>query len=177
MKVLKIILIGVVFYFMVLKMTKMGLSKRISKNFNMSELVVTNKPLPNSPDKKAMKNLERVVTKFLQPLRDYLGEPIIVTSGYRSSLVNAAVGGDPNSQHLKGEAVDFVVENVSNADIIRIAKSLGLPFDQLIDELKYKSDGSFSRWIHVSLKNSNNRGEILRARNSPQNLKMKYVNY
>lgn len=45
----------------------------------------------------------------LQKLRDYIGEPIRITSGRRCVAHNAAVGGAKNSQHLLGAAADLVV--------------------------------------------------------------------
>ena len=38
---------------------------------------------------------------------------IVITSGYRSPEYNAKVGGSPNSQHIKGKAIDVYVPNVS----------------------------------------------------------------
>ncbi|WP_230961891.1 D-Ala-D-Ala carboxypeptidase family metallohydrolase [Burkholderia anthina] len=34
-------------------------------------------------------------------------KPIRITSGYRNQVVNRAVGGVPNSDHLTGRAADF----------------------------------------------------------------------
>ena len=45
----------------------------------------------------------------LQALRDAVDKPIIINSGYRSPKHNKAVGGSPNSQHLKGKAADIVI--------------------------------------------------------------------
>lgn len=44
----------------------------------------------------------------LQPLRDELGTPVTITSGYRSPQLNSLVGGSKTCQHMRGEAVDFV---------------------------------------------------------------------
>lgn len=46
----------------------------------------------------------------LQRLRDFIGKPIRITSGYRGHEHNAAVGGVPDSAHIYGEAADFVVD-------------------------------------------------------------------
>src|SRR3546814_8632303 len=47
----------------------------------------------------------------LQRLRDTLGAPLIVTSGYRSPAHNRAEGGKPGSRHLVGEAFDVSMAN------------------------------------------------------------------
>ena len=43
----------------------------------------------------------------LQKLRDRLGVPVIITSGYRCEKHNKEVGGAINSLHLTGQAADF----------------------------------------------------------------------
>ena len=49
----------------------------------------------------------------LQEIRDRYGAPVIINSGYRSVEHNRAVGGSANSQHIHGNAADFVVRGVS----------------------------------------------------------------
>lgn len=66
----------------------------------------------------------------LQPLRDAWGEPLKVNSGYRCKALNAAVGGVPTSQHVKGEAADIAAGDP--VKLARLAVKLGLPFDQMI---------------------------------------------
>jgi len=50
-----------------------------------------------------------ILAGYLQTLRDHLGSPIVINSGYRSPAHNAAEGGVPNSQHLYGKAADISV--------------------------------------------------------------------
>lgn len=66
----------------------------------------------------------------LQPLRDVWGKPLKVNSGYRCKALNAAVGGVPTSQHVKGEAADIAAGDP--VKLARLAVKLGLPFDQMI---------------------------------------------
>lgn len=44
---------------------------------------------------------------ILQPLREAIASPVIITSGFRHSWLNRQVGGVPNSQHLIGCAADL----------------------------------------------------------------------
>lgn len=53
---------------------------------------------------------------MLDPARERLGKPIMVNSGYRCPLKNKAVGGVPNSQHLKGEAADITCAEMTIPD-------------------------------------------------------------
>ena len=82
------------------------------------------------------RNMERV--------RALLGEPIHIDSWYRSPELNAAVHGVSTSQHLKGEAVDFLCPAYGSPLAI-CNKILRYPelikFDQLILE---------HSWVHIS---------------------------
>lgn len=57
----------------------------------------------------------------LQPLRDTLELPIIISSGYRSKALNEAVGGVESSQHRKGEAADIKVTGMEPVEVARVA--------------------------------------------------------
>ena len=53
------------------------------------------------------------VANQLQILRNYIGKPITINSGYRSEEYNASIGGAKNSQHIMGRAADIVVKGMS----------------------------------------------------------------
>ena len=61
----------------------------------------------------------------LQELRDLVGGPIYITSGYRCPKHNKAVGGVPNSLHMKGWAADVTVPFMDPAKLFRIAEQCG----------------------------------------------------
>ena len=68
---------------------------------------------------------------------------LIISSGYRSPALNAAVGSHSNnSQHTKGEAADLQVNDPKHLFnyILR-----NVPYDQMI----YESYGG-KRWVHTS---------------------------
>ncbi|MBC5633475.1 hypothetical protein H8S65_11960 [Parabacteroides sp. N37] len=66
----------------------------------------TENGLDNSPGETELAALKRLAVDVLEPLRECLGAPIIVTSGFRNPAVNRLVGGVAASQHTKGEAAD-----------------------------------------------------------------------
>lgn len=114
---------------------------KLSTNFTLEEFEKTSTGITNRvPDSFILKNLQYGVENILQPLRDALGVPVVVTSGYRCAAVNAAVGGVGNSQHVYGEAADIVVplsKFAATADFLRAS-----PFvDQVL---------SGSTFFHVS---------------------------
>lgn len=49
----------------------------------------------------------------LQLLRDYIGQPIKITSGNRCPEHNANIGSSANSYHIRGRAADIQAEGAS----------------------------------------------------------------
>ena len=135
---------------------------RLSKNFVLSEITRSNTAkrlgIDNEPTKQHLENLQRIVTNLLQPLRDHLG-PIRVSSGYRSKELNRVIGGSNKSQHCKGEALDIQFwkdGQMCNKEIYDWIIDNAIEFDQMINEFDFA-------WIHISLKKSKNRREVLEA--------------
>ncbi len=89
-------------------------------------------------------NLKALCENVLQPLRNHLGCPVIITSGYRCELLNEKIGGAPNSQHIKGQAADIIVPQRNMKEVFNYIK-MTLPYDQLLFE-----SGKSGIWIHVS---------------------------
>lgn len=97
-----------------------------------------------------MGNAEYTLSK-LDEIRKMYGKPITITSGYRCPELNKAVGGKPNSQHMKAEAADLKWDE----DLFLFLRD-NSEFDQLIKE-KSKT----SKWIHISFNKNNNRNQVL----------------
>ena len=138
------------------------MSTKLSEHFSLGEFVRSSTAqrmgIDNTPDAEAIENLRNLCTKVLEPLREHLGQPVVITSGFRSKRLNEVVGGVKNSQHLRGEAADLMVEGEKQArDWIRWMMDF-LEFDQLILEKKSKKV-----WVHVSLKR--NRQQVLKIEN------------
>ena len=109
-------------------------SKRPSTLFSLEELTTTNTGLSNVPGTTARANLERLANQVLEPLRERFG-PILITSGYRSPAVNAAVGGVSNSDHLNGTAADLYAQDGTPATTLAAwLFDSSLPIEQVIVE-------------------------------------------
>ena len=141
---------------------------KLSKNFTYEELchsgVAERKGLRNRPKTKeeervVIENLKALCMEVLQPLRDYLGKPVVISSGYRSEEVNRMVGGVKGSQHLKGEAADIHVENTEH-----LLKMMHFIMDETdFDQLIWEKNKAGVQWLHVSHKrNGNNRHQVLK---------------
>lgn len=119
--------------------------------------------LDNTPSQEHLANMRRVAAEVFEPLRREVAQgPLAVTSFYRSAAVNRAVGGASSSQHTCGEAIDMdadVYGGCTNRGLFDYVRK-HLRFDQLIWEF---GDDRSPDWIHVSLKASGNRGEVLRS--------------
>lgn len=107
----------------------------ISKNFSYREFehsdTAERRGIVNViTDFKVRDSVKALVLDVLQPLRDALGEPMEVNSGYRCPELNRLVGGTSTSQHLKGEAADIASDNP--LALAQLAYDLGLPYDQMI---------------------------------------------
>jgi len=61
----------------------------------------------------------------LQALRDKLGNPMLITSAYRSPEHNKKVGGAKNSYHMKGIAFDIRMENQDPMAFEMAAREVG----------------------------------------------------
>jgi len=125
---------------------------QLSENFKLSEFVKTSTGFDNVPPADVIEQLKLLCKNILQPLRNHLGKPITITSGYRSPLVNSNVpGSSKTSQHMKGQAADLQIAGMTNQQIIDVVRSLRLPYDQVIDEeRKNLITGNTSKWIHIS---------------------------
>lgn len=75
-------------------------------------------------------SIKALVEDVLQPLRTAWGKPLVINSGYRCPELNRAVGGVPDSQHVKGEAADVACDDPYA--LAQLAYDLGLPYDQMI---------------------------------------------
>lgn len=120
----------------------------ISENFSYREFERSDTAkrygICNAINTAAVRDAVRELTlEVLQPLRDRIGLPIIITSGYRCPELNAMICGSATSQHKTGEAADIKVTGMSSFDLAEKIIELNLPFDQLI---------FYPTFVHVSHK-------------------------
>ena len=109
---------------------------------------INNSPRTKEEEKRVIENLKALCMEVLQPLRDFLGKPVVISSGYRCAELNKAVGGVRNSQHMKGEAADIHVENTEH-----LLKIMHFIMDETdFDQVIWERNRAGTQWVHVSYK-------------------------
>lgn len=127
-----------------------------------SETAAANKIDNTPPNTEEMFNAMMLLADKCQELRDFINEKINITRGFSCEEVNKLVGGAKNSQHTRGEAADLTFEKSTPLEIAKKIRDKKITVDQCIVEKKTsKKTGKISRWLHVSIKASNNRNEFL----------------
>lgn len=143
---------------------------KIGKHFTLDEFTLSQtaarRGLKNDPGATELVALVDLVEHVLDPLREAVGRPVRVSSGFRSVAVNRAIGGSASSQHTLGQAADFTVPGMTTQQVVDKIRELGLPFDQLIEE--------FGSWVHVSY-GPRHRRQVLRARRTRAGTKYEVI--
>lgn len=124
---------------------------RLSPHFTLAELTRSSTAerlrLDNTPPPDVLRALQSTAD-MLERVRATLGVPVIVTSGYRSPAVNAAVGGVTSSDHLAGQAADIVAPaygtpHLVATTLVPLLSTLGIG-QIILEGIRGK------QWVHVS---------------------------
>lgn len=139
---------------------------QLSPHFSLVELtrsqVALRQGYDNTPSPESLANLTRLCVELLEPVRELLKVPLHIDSGYRSTLVNTAVGGAATSVHRYGLAADVIPVGLALDEAFRlIRRGKDLPIDQGIIEC--------NAWLHIALPRPNlsPRHEFLTASGTP----------
>ena len=117
-------------------------------------MLATSTGVANVPTDKEIDNMKLLAEKILQPLREWMKRPVIVTSGYRSYEVNKRVGGSKTSGHMLGTAADITAGTRTLNKIMYEFIRDNCEFRQLIIEYDYS-------WIHVEYREGDNKKQEL----------------
>ena len=137
---------------------------KLSEHLDLAEVTrstdAKRRGISNEPTAEHIENFKIIAEKIFEPIRKHFGVPIFISSGYRSSALNKAIGGASSSQHLLGQALDLDMDGtsggVTNKMVFEYIKN-NLDFDQLINEFNYS-------WVHVSYNTKGKqRKQVLRA--------------
>ena len=122
---------------------------QLSPNFSLEELTrsetAARNGWDNTPNDAELENLKRLAVLLQQVKSAVGGRPVMINSGFRSKLVNDAVGSKDTSQHRLGCAADLRVPGMTPREVIEACIAAKVPFDQIILE--------FDSWTHISIPN------------------------
>lgn len=151
---------------------------KLTEHFTLAEFeksaTATTCGIDNSVPSQFIPVLQQLCREVLEPLRTFVGGPVVITSGYRCNQLNVKVGGAYASQHTLGEAADLRLpltsytdwkDNLRHTDMDEAHRWFDFlehhtDFDQLILETSNGKDF----WIHVSCRRNRkaNRHQVIR---------------
>ncbi len=119
---------------------------KFTAHFTLDELTrsdyATRHGIDNTPPGFVLSNL-RVLATRLERVRLVLGAPLFITSGFRSSELNRAIGGSRTSAHISGLAADFIAPEYGSP--FAVARAIEANADEIdFDQLIYEG-----KWVHV----------------------------
>lgn len=125
------------------------MSIQLTDHFSLDELTTTN--ITKYKNKNYQYGLNKIsqmnmLAHFAEQVRLIVGCPMTITSGIRCEELNTSVGGSKTSQHLKGEAIDFIPTKIKIKTAFDKIRKSTLVWGQLIIERSGKSE-----WLHISI--------------------------
>ena len=119
--------------------------QRLTEHFFLEEFIQSvtadEREIDNSPTIDIIANLT-ITARGLEKVRELLGAPIKITSGYRCPELNKAVRGAASSAHMEGFAADFVSPSYGRTrEIAAAIVRSNIIFDKCIEE---------GEWVHIS---------------------------
>jgi len=121
---------------------------KLTENFQLSEFRC--KDGTDVPDELMDNVIE--LAENLQILRDHIGKPITVISGYRSPKYNRKIGGARRSQHMLAKAADIIIKGMTpdevKAEIVNLIKE---------GKIKTGGIGLYTHFTHYDIRGRNSR--------------------
>lgn len=131
----------------------------LTPHFTLAEMtasqIANRAGLDNNPDSKTIANLIELC-QTLEAVRTLIGQPLLITSGYRCEALNQRIGGSASSAHVLGLAADILAVGLTPRQLAQRIMDSELDFDQLILE--------FDGWVHLGLAEQRQRRQVLTIR-------------
>lgn len=139
----------------------------LSPHFHLSEFTTSQTAsrmgISNQPSEEHLHNLAVLANEVLERIREAFQAEVVISSGYRSPALNAAVKGSKTSQHCSGQAADIEIPGLDNCELALFIVE-NLDFDQVILEFHNHEVGPNDGWVHVSFNADGNRRQVLTAK-------------
>lgn len=115
----------------------------MAKYFKLSEFITSESAvkykIDNSPSPVIETRIKELM-EVLDPIREALGYPITITSGYRCPELNKKIGGASTSGHLGGWTCDMQCKSLTNKEFYMFLR--GYFSDKKMDELIIEKSGT-----------------------------------
>lgn len=127
--------------------------ENLSPHFTLQEMTYSataiQQGINNTPSADQTAQLKVLCSHTLEGIRTLCGNnPVMISSGYRSPQLNAAIGGASNSAHMYGCAADFTIAGYGSPyDICLLLQKNLQPLR--IDQLIYERPSGV--WVHVGI--------------------------
>ena len=108
----------------------------------------------NMADARRFEKQMRYTACTLEEIRNVLGVPMKVTSGFRNVALNKAVGGSPTSGHAKGLCADFIPLGLDITDAFAMIQNSRDKCPSLKKCIYESVRGS--KWLHIETKTEAN---------------------
>ncbi len=95
-----------------------------------------------------LNNIDLKLVKILDEIREYFGQPIIISSGCRCKNHNAKVGGVQGSRHVLGKGTDIIVRNVSKDKVLAKCKEY---VANGIARYTYTNNSNMGNAVHIDI--------------------------
>lgn len=118
---------------------------QLTPNFAQAEFEKDG-PMPQA----CVASYRSLCANILEPIRLHLGQPLRITSGYRTPASNAAAGGVPISQHCATDQFCAADWWVPTADMRQVFDWVRLESGLIFDQLILEHDGGNLCIIHTS---------------------------
>ncbi len=94
-------------------------NQMLSPHFSLKEMTDSQTAvkygIANVPSEQEIENLRRLCQGTLEPLREALQLPVVITSGFRTKALNDKLAhSSERSQHMQGQAADFYVSSAGS---------------------------------------------------------------
>lgn len=123
-------------------------SMQLSEHYTLADFtfseIAERHGIDNTPPASIINNLRECAYTLEEVQRDIGYYAPTILSGYRCPEVNRIIGGSPNSDHMRGLAVDVICPAYgSPLDLCKLVAGGPAKFDQLIYE--------YRAWVHVGI--------------------------
>lgn len=92
---------------------------------------------------------DQTLVELVDDIREKAGAPGHRSSGIRCQVHNQRSGGVANSKHLKGKALDFYIEGLSGAELLKLAQED--PRTNYAYQIRDSKTGNLTDYVHVDV--------------------------